>query len=266
MGPPYARVDAPSASIWSGLGGGGGSALDVGMLPIRGSGGVGATDAARGGATGLVDLWNGGASSMFYCGGSGSSTDNSLSPSAAISQLLESLRSVQTPLLQPPASTSLVDTTQQLLTSVAGGVVGGTRPTYQGQLSPVVGGVELLQSSLGMDNATDLTRLLDAQTLLKQLNVNGFGLAHHDILSPVAFRSPFCDVTGCNDVMADIENQLRELSLGVANDGDSSTSSSNRCSGGSRSAKKPPSTYLCHLCFKTGHFIKDCPQVKRWIK
>ncbi|PSN58139.1 hypothetical protein C0J52_01008 [Blattella germanica] len=27
--------------------------------------------------------------------------------------------------------------------------------------------------------------------------------------------------------------------------------------------KKPPPTYLCHLCFKKGHYIKDCPQLKR---
>ena len=26
-------------------------------------------------------------------------------------------------------------------------------------------------------------------------------------------------------------------------------------------SKRPPSTYLCHLCFQKGHFIKDCPQV-----
>jgi hypothetical protein len=26
--------------------------------------------------------------------------------------------------------------------------------------------------------------------------------------------------------------------------------------------KRPPTTYLCHLCFKKGHYIKDCPQVK----
>ena len=25
--------------------------------------------------------------------------------------------------------------------------------------------------------------------------------------------------------------------------------------------KRPPSTYLCHLCFNKGHYIKDCPQV-----
>lgn len=29
-----------------------------------------------------------------------------------------------------------------------------------------------------------------------------------------------------------------------------------------RSTKKPPSTYLCHLCFQKGHFIKDCPMAR----
>ncbi|XP_011301519.1 zinc finger CCHC domain-containing protein 24 isoform X1 [Fopius arisanus] len=26
--------------------------------------------------------------------------------------------------------------------------------------------------------------------------------------------------------------------------------------------KRPPSTYLCHLCFKKGHYIRDCPQAR----
>lgn len=26
--------------------------------------------------------------------------------------------------------------------------------------------------------------------------------------------------------------------------------------------KRPPSTYLCHLCFTKGHYIKDCPQAR----
>lgn len=26
--------------------------------------------------------------------------------------------------------------------------------------------------------------------------------------------------------------------------------------------KKPPSTYLCHLCFEKGHYIKDCVQAR----
>ncbi|XP_041363529.1 zinc finger CCHC domain-containing protein 24-like isoform X2 [Gigantopelta aegis] len=27
-------------------------------------------------------------------------------------------------------------------------------------------------------------------------------------------------------------------------------------------SKRPPSTYLCHLCFNKGHYIKDCPQAR----
>jgi len=56
------------------------------------------------------------------------------------------------------------------------------------------------------------------------------------------------------DIMTDIQNQLHELSMT-----DADTNQSNRF----RVAKKPPSTYLCHLCFQKGHFIKDCPQVLR---
>lgn len=28
-----------------------------------------------------------------------------------------------------------------------------------------------------------------------------------------------------------------------------------------RPTRRPPPTYLCHLCFRKGHYIKDCPQV-----
>lgn len=26
--------------------------------------------------------------------------------------------------------------------------------------------------------------------------------------------------------------------------------------------RSPPPEYLCHLCFKKGHYIRDCPQVR----
>ncbi|XP_054269762.1 zinc finger CCHC domain-containing protein 24-like isoform X1 [Macrosteles quadrilineatus] len=29
-----------------------------------------------------------------------------------------------------------------------------------------------------------------------------------------------------------------------------------------KSTKQPPATYLCHLCFVTGHYIKDCPMAR----
>lgn len=30
----------------------------------------------------------------------------------------------------------------------------------------------------------------------------------------------------------------------------------------SRTSKRPPNSYLCHLCFTKGHYIKDCPQAR----
>ncbi|XP_020285393.1 zinc finger CCHC domain-containing protein 24-like [Pseudomyrmex gracilis] len=32
--------------------------------------------------------------------------------------------------------------------------------------------------------------------------------------------------------------------------------------GDKKPIKRPPSNYLCHLCFKKGHYIKDCPQAR----
>jgi hypothetical protein len=29
-----------------------------------------------------------------------------------------------------------------------------------------------------------------------------------------------------------------------------------------RSLKRPPSSYMCHLCFQKGHYIKDCPKAR----
>ncbi|KAJ3645212.1 hypothetical protein Zmor_022891 [Zophobas morio] len=29
-----------------------------------------------------------------------------------------------------------------------------------------------------------------------------------------------------------------------------------------RSLKRPPATYMCHLCFQKGHYIKDCPKAR----
>lgn len=46
-----------------------------------------------------------------------------------------------------------------------------------------------------------------------------------------------------NDPLSDITEQLAELSLDR------------------RPLKRPPPSYLCHLCFQKGHYIKDCPQV-----
>lgn len=46
-----------------------------------------------------------------------------------------------------------------------------------------------------------------------------------------------------NDPLSEITEQLAELTLDR------------------RPFKRPPPSYLCHLCFQKGHYIKDCPQV-----
>lgn len=46
--------------------------------------------------------------------------------------------------------------------------------------------------------------------------------------------------------ISDLAEKFSELSLGFDQ----------------KSTKKPPPNYLCHLCFKKGHYIKDCPQAR----
>ncbi|XP_048761558.1 zinc finger CCHC domain-containing protein 24-like isoform X4 [Ostrea edulis] len=48
------------------------------------------------------------------------------------------------------------------------------------------------------------------------------------------------------DSINDLADQFCELSLSVDR----------------KPSKRPPSTYLCHLCFTKGHFIRDCPQAR----
>ncbi|XP_032687437.1 zinc finger CCHC domain-containing protein 24-like isoform X1 [Odontomachus brunneus] len=45
--------------------------------------------------------------------------------------------------------------------------------------------------------------------------------------------------------VTDLTEQLSELAIGDR-----------------RSTRRPPPTYLCHLCFRKGHYIKDCPQAR----
>lgn len=46
--------------------------------------------------------------------------------------------------------------------------------------------------------------------------------------------------------VGDLANQFNEFALIPIND--------------RKPRKRPPLTYLCHLCFNRGHYIKDCPE------
>ncbi|KDR21638.1 zinc finger CCHC domain-containing protein 24-like [Zootermopsis nevadensis] len=56
-----------------------------------------------------------------------------------------------------------------------------------------------------------------------------------------------CLTTGTlSESIGDLADHFTELSLGLER----------------KPTKRPPPTYLCHLCFKKGHYIKDCPQAR----
>ncbi|ENN77715.1 hypothetical protein YQE_05786, partial [Dendroctonus ponderosae] len=71
-----------------------------------------------------------------------------------------------------------------------------------------------------------------------QFSYNPYNLATLSNLTSLNnLNNPFS-----NDHLADITEQLAELALDR------------------RPLKRPPTSYLCHLCFQKGHYIKDCPQ------
>lgn len=109
------------------------------------------------------------------------------------------------------------------------------------------GGATPQLTDLNMTDTPDCEQLSDVHSLLKQLNINALGLTSGRLITPT-FRQSY-DVIN-SDVISDLESQFLDLSL---------TSSYNNRKAVS---KKPPSTYLCHLCFQKGHFIKDCPQAR----
>ncbi|XP_074027497.1 zinc finger CCHC domain-containing protein 24 [Leptinotarsa decemlineata] len=57
------------------------------------------------------------------------------------------------------------------------------------------------------------------------------------------FSNPYSNQTIC-DPLTEIVDQFADFAIDR------------------RTLKKPPATYLCHLCFQKGHYIKDCPQAR----
>ncbi|XP_022917155.1 zinc finger CCHC domain-containing protein 24-like [Onthophagus taurus] len=49
-----------------------------------------------------------------------------------------------------------------------------------------------------------------------------------------------------NADICELTEQLSDLNLNHSN----------------RPTKRPPATYMCHLCFQKGHYIKDCPKAR----
>ncbi|KAG5879379.1 hypothetical protein JTB14_032085 [Gonioctena quinquepunctata] len=57
------------------------------------------------------------------------------------------------------------------------------------------------------------------------------------------YNSPYSNQTIC-DSLGDIVEQFTDLTIDQ------------------RPLKRPPASYMCHLCFQKGHYIKDCPQAR----
>jgi hypothetical protein len=113
---------------------------------------------------------------------------------------------------------------------------------------------ELLQYNNG-------ERLSDFQNIVNQLN--GPGVSAYSHLRPGSAQYPrqaasssfeLYDGGAKNKLLLDMLcEQFSEFGLPSSPDSPNQTNKINR---------KPPTTYLCHLCFQKGHFIKDCPQAR----
>ncbi|XP_030758563.1 zinc finger CCHC domain-containing protein 24-like [Sitophilus oryzae] len=57
-------------------------------------------------------------------------------------------------------------------------------------------------------------------------------------------------------------NNLNSMSHAYANDVIDLTEQLAELALDRKPIKRPPSSYLCHLCFQKGHYIKDCPQAR----
>ncbi|KAK1129770.1 Zinc finger CCHC domain-containing protein 24 [Melipona bicolor] len=76
---------------------------------------------------------------------------------------------------------------------------------------------------------------------------SGFSTGTSQTHSHRGALDPCCAIGSSNfaDNIGELANRFRELGLIDR-----------------KSAKRPPPSYLCHLCFKKGHYIKDCPQAR----
>lgn len=123
-----------------------------------------------------------------------------------------------------------------------GGGVGGLGSSGMGGLNSLLNGSNGLSSGL-LSGLTGLTPTdITALTSLTSLNglTGGFSNGLNGINSPVNSSS-------LNGSIGELADQLNELTLGL----------DKKVKG-----RKLPPNYLCHLCFKKGHHIKECPQAR----
>ncbi|XP_071544764.1 uncharacterized protein [Panulirus ornatus] len=124
-----------------------------------------------------------------------------------------------------------------------GGNVGGLGGNMSGLNSLLSGGGNGINNGL-LNGLAGLTPSdLSALTSLTSLNGGfngGFSNGLNGISSPVNSNS-------LHGSIGELADQLSELTLGLDK---------------KAKGRKLPPNYLCHLCFKKGHHIKECPQAR----
>ncbi|XP_018025252.1 GATA zinc finger domain-containing protein 7 [Hyalella azteca] len=99
-----------------------------------------------------------------------------------------------------------------------------------------LGGINSLSSALnGVNNFSSMNSLASYPD-----SGYGYGSSFNGLHSPV-------HSTGLNGSIGELTEQLSELSLAYDR---------------KNKIRKLPPNYLCHLCFKKGHHIKECPQAR----
>ncbi|KAH9508415.1 Zinc finger CCHC domain-containing protein 24 [Bulinus truncatus] len=119
----------------------------------------------------------------------------------------------------------------------------------------VNGGVQSLHSLNSRNTHSPLTSMINVNNLLKTnglSNMNGYNDSwssqqhEYSSLTSTPFPSQSVSSPSPYSSIVDLADQFSDLAL-----------SQDR-----RLGKRPPSSYLCHLCFTKGHYIKDCPQAR----
>ncbi|KAK8727410.1 hypothetical protein OTU49_009545 [Cherax quadricarinatus] len=129
------------------------------------------------------------------------------------------------------------------LGSLAGsslGMMGGNMGGSMGGLSSLLGGGGggLLNGLAGL-TPNDISALNSLTGTINSIN-GSFSNGLNGVNSPVNSNS-------LNGSIGELADQLSELTLGL----------DKKIKG-----RKLPPNYLCHLCFKKGHHIKECPQAR----
>ncbi|KAK4320572.1 hypothetical protein Pmani_008576 [Petrolisthes manimaculis] len=116
----------------------------------------------------------------------------------------------------------------------AGGLLAGLSPTDLSTLSSLNGAINAINGGLGSG--------INGMAGLGGSGINGvagLGSAINGLASP--------GNSSINGSIGELAEQLSELTLGLDK---------------KAKGRKLPPNYLCHLCFKKGHHIKECPQAR----